>query len=43
VLCLDFRVDGQAHPAEFVLDAAHGDSTDTHDTNSPADLTGRCV
>jgi hypothetical protein len=31
LLYLDFQVDGQVHTAAFVLDAAHGDGTDTHD------------
>lgn len=29
LLYLDFQVDGQVHTAQFVLDAAHGDITDS--------------
>lgn len=34
LLYLDFQVDGQVHTAEFVIDAEHGDDSQTDDSNS---------
>ncbi len=34
LLYLDFQVDGQVHTAEFVIDAEHGDGSETDDSHS---------
>ena len=34
LLYLDFQVDGQVHTAEFVIDAEHGDGSQTDDSHT---------